>query len=292
MQYSCIHTHTIFCDGKDDIETYCRRAWEKGLVSIGFSAHAPIFKKTGLKSGWHLEEDRLEEYLEAVRAARSRWEGKLPVYLGLEADYIGGLTGPADKEYSSLGLDYLIGSVHYILPPNGTAPFTVDGPREELEQGLREGFKGDGKALVRAYWDAVAAMIAAGGFDILGHADLIKKNNPGNLIFDPSDPAYLRRVREIAQTTARTGIAVEVNTGGINRGKTPDTYPSVPLLRLFQENRVPAIITADAHKAEDLDGHYAEAREALLAAGYTETILFQGRKAGIAQWEKTPLTGT
>ncbi|GHV92306.1 histidinol-phosphatase [Spirochaetia bacterium] len=285
MNYSCLHTHTVFCDGKDDIETCCRRAWEKGLVSIGFSAHAPVTKKTGFKSDWHLGDDRLEEYLEAVRAARSRWEGKLPVYLGLEADYIEGLAGPVDADYPSLGLDYLIGSVHYLIPPNGAAPFTVDGPPEELEQGLREGFGGDGEALTQAYWDAVTAMIRAGGFDILGHVDLVKKNNRDGRLFNPAERAFLRRAEEAAQAAARAGIAVEVNTGGLNRKKTAETYPSASILRFFRENRVPAIITADAHRAEDLDGHYTDARETLLASGYTETVFFEGRKEGAAIWK-------
>ncbi|GHV55403.1 histidinol-phosphatase [Spirochaetia bacterium] len=287
MNYSCIHTHTLFCDGKDDIETCCRRAWEKGLVSIGFSAHAPITCKTGFKSDWHLRDDRLDAYLEAVRVARARWEGKLPVYLGLEVDYIPGLIGPADADYLSLGLDYLIGSVHYILPPNGAEPFTVDGSREDLDRGIRSGFGGDGEALAASYWDTVEGMIRAGGFDVLGHVDLIRKNNSGHPFFNPAGTATLKRVGEIAQTAATGGITVEVNTGGLNRKKTDDTFPSVPFLRLFRESHVPAIITADAHQAEDLDGHYDEALAALLAAGYTETVLFEGRKGGAAQWKNS-----
>jgi hypothetical protein len=55
------------------------------------------------------------------------------------------------------------------------------------------------------------------------------------------------------------------------------------------ENKVPAIITADAHNAEDLDGRYGEAREALLAAGYTETVLFEGRKDNKALWKAVRL---
>jgi histidinol-phosphatase (PHP family) len=90
---------------------------------------------------------------------------------------------------------------------------------------------------------------------------------------------------------ARGGITVEVNTGGLNRKKVDDTYPSVSFLRLFRENQAPAIITADAHQAEDLDGHYGEARKALLAAGYTETVLFEGRRGGKAVWKTEELRG-
>jgi histidinol-phosphatase (PHP family) len=45
LKYSCLHTHTDFCDGSGDVESFCRAAWEKGLTAIGFSAHAPLTKK-------------------------------------------------------------------------------------------------------------------------------------------------------------------------------------------------------------------------------------------------------
>jgi histidinol-phosphatase (PHP family) len=245
-----------------------------------------------------MAEERLPEYLDAVRQARRRWEGKLRIYLGLEVDFIPGLTGPADREYGEMGLDYLIGSVHFIIPSKGP-PCEIDGQWEPIERSIREGFGGDGEALAQAYWDNVAAMIAAGGFDILGHADLVKKNNlaPGSAsppnfrIFRPQNPDYLRRGAEIARAAAKTGIVVEVNTGGINRGKIDEPYPSPALLKIFRENSVPALIAADAHRAEDLDGHYDTAREALLAAGYTVTVLFEGKEGGKARWISEPLPG-
>jgi histidinol-phosphatase (PHP family) len=279
------------------VETYCRRAWEGGFHSLGFSAHGPITKKTGIATDWNLSGSRLEEYLDAVRDARRRWEGKLRIYLGLEADYIDGLTGPADREYRDLGLDYLIGSVHFVVPPRGE-PFTVDGSRGELDRGLREGFGGDGEALMHCYWDQAAAMIRAGGFEILGHADLIKKNNrpseAGEAFFDPSSPAYLQRTREIAVLTgeaARSGMAVELNTGGLNRGTTSEIYPSPAMLRLFREQGVPAIVNADAHRVQDLEGHYGEALEEARKAGYRSTVLFEGKKDGCPRWIERAIGG-
>jgi histidinol-phosphatase (PHP family) len=283
MRFSSLHTHTVFCDGRDDVETMCRAAWEKGLVSIGFSGHAPIAKKTGMTTDWHIREDRLEAYLDEVRSARRRWESRLPVYLGLEVDFIDGLIGPAD--YRGLGLDYIIGSVHYVVPPKGR-PFTVDGRPEELEKGIREGFGGDGEALMECYWDTVVNMISAGGFDILGHVDLVKKNNGDGLWFSPEGEAWRRKAAETAGAAKNTGtrIVLEINTGGINRKKISETYPSIPLLRLFREKGVPVTITADAHRAGDLDGNYQAALKALTASGYTEALLFEGRKDGKALW--------
>ncbi|MFP3040625.1 histidinol-phosphatase [Treponema primitia] len=276
MRASCLHTHTNFCDGKGDVESFCQAAYKKGLSAIGFSAHAPIAKKTGLKTDWHLADERLDEYIDAVKAARSRWAGKLPVYLGLEVDYIKGLTSPADKDFQSLGLDYIIGSVHYIFPPKGGEPFTVDAPAEEFEGDIRRHFPGNGEAAAEAYWDAVEGMISAGGFDILGHLDLIRKNNPHNEYFDTQGSRYRRRIRLIAPLAALSGAVIEINTGGLNRGKTADPYPSLELLRLLRERQAPVTITADAHEPSHLDGYYGLARATLLQAGYTETVEFEG----------------
>jgi histidinol-phosphatase (PHP family) len=295
MCYSCLHTHTTFCDGEDDIETFCRVAYEKGLVDLGFSAHAPIRKKTGWDSDWNLPDERLPEYLDAVREARHRWAGKLRVFVGLEIDFIAGLMGPADSDYRELGLDYCIGSVHYLIPPRGK-PFEVDGAPDAFAGGVKEGFSGDIEAVINAYWDAEEALIRAGGFDILGHLDLIKKNNLDERWFSYETNAYRTRLTRVADCIAaqmrasamrtsqtRTSKAyteprlprtrappfvVEVNTGGLNRGKTRETYPSLSLLRLLQERSVPVIITADAHRAEHVDGHYALAQETLSKIGY------------------------
>jgi histidinol-phosphatase (PHP family) len=265
-----------------------RAAWERGFVSIGFSSHAPLARKTGMATDWHLREDRLEEYCGAVRRARRAWEGRIDVFLGLEVDYIRGLVSPADRDFQELGLDYIIGSVHYILSPRGEL-VTVDGPLEGFEKLVREQFAGDGEGLMRSYWEALREMIRAGGFDILGHADVIKKNNPRGTWFSLEGRAYreeLEKTAALLGSELRTGksLTVEINTGGLNRNKTTDTYPSLPLLRLLAAEGVPLTISADAHRASELGGHYDRARENLLAAGYTASVFFEGRRAGRPFW--------
>lgn len=291
MKYSCIHTHSLYCDGGDDIETLCREAFKRGLVSIGFSSHGLLLTKTGLVSDWHLREDRAGAYMEEVRSARRRWEGKLQVFLGLEVDYISGRMGPADREIQALGLDYIIGSVHYVVPPKGE-PFTIDGPAEEMEREVLEKFGGDGEAVMETYWDSVEEMIRAGGFDVLGHLDVIKKNNfspAGNRWFDPNGAAYQERIRRIIPLIASSGLVTEVNTGGLARGRCPELYPSPEILALLGAHKAPVTVNADAHLAGQLGGCYAEARQALLAAGYTHALLFEGREQGRPLWTADPL---
>jgi histidinol-phosphatase (PHP family) len=284
LRLSSIHTHTLFCDGQDDVEAMCGAAYKKNLYAIGFSAHAPIFKRTGIKTDWHLSDDRLDEYVSEVLAARKRWRGKLVVYLGFEVDYIKGLRTAMDGDIKAVNLDYIIGSAHYIVPANDCEPFTVDGPPEEFEKGLNEGFGGDGKALMHCYYDTLAEMIATGGFDILGHVDLIKKNSQGRNFID-AESEFVRQ-DEIASAAASLRLVIEANTGGLNRNTTRDTYPSLSFLRLFNKWKVPAIITADAHRAADLDGHYDTAMNTLVNAGFSEHALFEGRNNGAAVWRK------
>ena len=281
---SSMHTHTLFCDGHDDVETMCRAAYEKKLYAIGFSAHAPVEKQLGKKTDWHLREERLDEYVSEVQAAKHRWKGKLAVYLGLEVDYIKGLRSAKDSDIKALNTDYLISSVHYVIPANGAEPFTVDAPLEEFTKGFNEGFGGNGEALMHCYYDAMAEMTAMGGFDILGHADIIKKNCENKNYWEKK--SELCRQREIAYATSAAGITVEVNTGGLNRKKISEVYPSLAFLQYFREYEVPVIITSDAHDAKDIDGNYDTALKTLICADFSNHMVFLGKNDKKPLWHK------
>jgi len=284
QKFSSMHTHSTFCDGKDDVETMCRAAYENNLCAIGFSAHSPVEKQIGITSNWNLKEEKVESYITEVLAAKERWLGKLNVFLGYEADYIKGRRSLLDNDIISLNLDYIIGSVHYLFPENGTDCFTVDGHDEEFTKGLNEGFNGDPLALMNAYYDAVAEMITEGGFDILGHADIIKKNCLGKNYW-PFE-AESRRHREIASLVAKTNIAIEVNTGGLNRNKIDETYPSLSFLRIIREFDIPVIITSDAHCAKHINGNYDTAINTLICANFKEHVNFNKKANKHIIWQK------
>ena len=267
----------------------CTAAFAKGLCAIGFSSHAPIFRKTGIRTDWHISDERLDEYIGEVRAARTRWEGKLAVFLGLELDYFKGLCCAIDADIRALDLDFIIGSVHCIIPDNGAPPFMIDGSAEEFEQGVMQGFGGDGEAAMHAYWDTVAEMLALGGFDILGHADLIRINNKNMRWFNTESADWRCRLEETAAAVSRAGCAVEINSGGLNRGRSTVVFPSGDLVRMLHERNVPLVITADAHCAACLDGHYDTARQTLLASGCREHALYNGKISGTTMWRKVPL---
>lgn len=289
MTLSCLHTHSNFCDGQDDIDSICKSAYDKGFSSLGFSSHAPLPKELGIESDWHIKNDKLSCYAEKVQKVKREWEGRLKIYLGLEIDYFEGISGPIDARFEKIGLDYCIGSVHYVFPPNGTKPFTVDGPFEEAAEGIKEGFGGDAEAYVRAYWQAVRGMIDQGGFDILGHIDLIKKNNQSEELFSSSGKEYTSGAEQTLDKLIDTSIVVEVNTGGLIRGKTKDCYPSLHILKMMKTRQIPVTVTADAHRAEDIGGYYETAVKTLQEAGYTSIQFFEEKSGKEARWSVLPL---
>ncbi|MCL2211507.1 MAG: histidinol-phosphatase [Treponema sp.] len=290
QKFCSLHTHTIFCDGRDDVETMCRAAYEKKLDSIGFSAHAPIDRQIGAQSDWNLKDEKVAEYVSEVLAARERWHDKLKVFLGYEADYIKGRRSPLDADITELNLDYIIGSVHYLFPADfnakasGARFFTVDGSKEEFENGLNEGFNGDAKALMHCYYDAQLEMIEAGGFDILGHPDLLKKNCHGKNYWTDEEEAV--RQKEVALAAGKAGIIIEVNTGGINRKKISDVYPSLSFLRIISEYNIPVLITADAHCAGDINGNYNIALNTIKLADIKEHYILSDKINKKLIWHK------
>jgi histidinol-phosphatase (PHP family) len=286
---TCLHTHTHYCDGEGTVEDYCVAAVGKGFDAIGFSAHAP----TAMWSDWQLPMERFAEYRADVNAAKAKWAGRLAVYLGLEVDYIKGRSSPArwDRERKTYGLDYIIGSVHYVPTPKG-AFLEVDDDRESFNRLVYDHFSGDGAEVARVYYSCVEEMVSEGGFDILGHFDLVKKNNRDNAFFALDDPVYREAAAKAAALTVEAqkqgGFAVEVNTGAMARGTYLDTYPSADILRMLAG--VPFIITTDAHRPEHLGVGYDKAVANLREAGYGEIAFFEGHGAdGKPCWSYTPL---
>ncbi|MDR0638791.1 MAG: histidinol-phosphatase [Spirochaetaceae bacterium] len=288
---TCLHTHTCYCDGSGTVEDFCAAAVGKGLSAIGFSAHAPLATDPGVtgsadsgsaNTGWHLPMERFAAYRAEVKAAKEKWAGKITVYLGLEADYIEGIASPA--RWNKHGLDYVIGAVHYIPTPKG-ALLEVDGDADSFRRLVHDHFAGDAAQVVRVYYRCVEKMAREGGFDILGHLDLVKKNNRD--FFSLESPAYQETAAHAAavirDAQKEHGFAVEVNTGALARGTYPDTYPEAALLRLLPG--IPFIITTDAHCPEHLGAGYERAIANLREAGYTESAFFEGRGAdGKPEW--------
>ena len=83
--------------------------------------------------------------------------------------------------------------------------------------------------------------------EIIGHFDLIVKNNEDGLLFDEESPAYRAAALESLHRCHATGGIFELNTGGIFRGYRKTPYPADFLLRELTAIGGRVTVNGDAH---------------------------------------------
>jgi len=262
--YGNYHMHTHHCDGNGVPRDYAEAALAKGMPRIGFTGHNVL----PFRTEWTMPADKLPGYLAEVRAAKDEYRGRLEIFLGIEADLIPGMTSPVHERIASLGLDFVLGSVHFVGPMDGDHEWTVDGPREEIEAAIRDGFGGEARRVVERYYQLLVQMARSAPPDIFAHLDIVKKNNRDGRLFDEQAPWYRRAVLGALEAVRESGKVMEINTGGVVRNTSGAYYPSPWVLRESCRMKIPVMINADAHYPEHIDGKFAEAAEILRAVGY------------------------
>ncbi|HRY53057.1 MAG TPA: histidinol-phosphatase [Spirochaetia bacterium] len=267
------HSHCDYCDGSSSARAMAEAACAAGFGVLGISSHAPLGR--GLYEG-NMKLPRLGGYLAEIRSLAREWEGRgLEILLGLEIDWLREAQSPRDALFAGLGLDYSIGSVH--LVDLGSGPFAVDESAESFRARVEADAGGDARRVWKAYYEELCALIEAGGFDILGHLDLVTKYNRGGELFDESDPAYREAALGAAALLGGADIVIEINYGAMLRSGAAAPYPAPFILRALRERGVRVVLSADAHAPEQLgpagSGAREAAREAARAAGYRSVAL-------------------
>lgn len=173
--------------------------------------------------------------------------------------------------------------MHTLDAPNEQYPMlSVDGPHEEFLVLLNEVHGGSARSMITKYYQRVAELCALGGFDVLGHFDLVRKHNKALAFFDESEDWYKNVALKALDTVADSGVVLEVNYGGMLRGATDDVYPSPWLLVEAKLRGIPIQINADA--PHHLGVHHEHCRDLLKRVGYdTQRILLNGA------WTDVPL---
>lgn len=257
------HTHTEFCDGQAKASAMAEAAFEAGYSILGFSSHAPL----PFETSWNLPWPRLGDYAATIRQLESLWAARgMTILLGLEIDFIKDVVSPKDEVYDVILPDFRIGSVHFL---KGLAEdeFTVDESEKNFADHIA-GIGGDASIVWKQYYENLTAMIETGGFDIIGHFDLVKKNNAAGRWFDEESAEYRDAAFSAVDRAATFGRIAEINTGGLARGKTDSTYPSPSLLRRMREAGLRLTLGDDAHAPAHLGAYQGIAVQAAKEAGY------------------------
>jgi len=259
----------------DHIEAYVEHATARGATEIAFTEHLyRCVESKDVLGAWWKDDSRtdlatsteayvrservlsLERYVQAVVDAKDRG---LPVLLGLEVDYFPETAESVADFLAPYPFDVLIASTHWL------DAWGVDLPEHVAE------FDRRGRDTAYEEYFAVENRLAASGlFDVLAHADVVKKQG----VFLDRVPTDL--YEELAVAAARGGVAVEVSTAGLHQ-PAEEMYPAAELLRRFHNHGVPITIASDAHTPEHCGRDRDLAIELARSIGYTERIAFSRR---------------
>ena len=261
MQNYNLHTHSNFSDGKSEMEEMVLDAISKNLKVIGITDHSPM----PFENRVSLKKERINDYIAEVKRLKDKYKDQINVRLGMEMEYIPGMSEDFQSVRENLGLEYLIGSVH-LVEKDGALWF-IDGAKiEPYDEGLDKIFHGDIKAGVKRFFEQSNMMIENEKFEIIGHFDKIKMNNKGRY-FQESDKWYRDLLFETLDLIKQKNLIVEVNTRGMYKGRYDGFYPSEWLFPFLKEMRIPVIISSDGHLAGEVSGCFEQADKALSGAG-------------------------
>ncbi|HOJ09363.1 MAG TPA: histidinol-phosphatase [Clostridiales bacterium] len=293
MFWTNFHNHCYFDDGTGTPEEHVEEAIQNNVEVLGFSCHASL----PFETSWTMNKDTQKEYPAAIRSLQKKYEDKIQILLGLEIDYIHQSMGPYMSEYKDMGLDYSIGSVHHIGSMHNIESVNhkqhniseeyipVDGSEKMLEDGINRVYQGNVRKAVEEYYTLVQEMAILGGFDILGHLDLIKKNNKNNRFFSEDEKWYKDIVMDTITRISKSGFILEVNTGGMTRKYIDTTYPSPWILKECLKLGIPITLNSDSHSPDNITAWFKNTAASLLDIGYKEIHVY-----GENGWKPRKLT--
>lgn len=223
-----------------------------GLSGILMTEHLPLPDELDPDCHLSMPACDLETYAAEVSALAGRVHG-LDVVLAAEADWL-----PDHPEHAShtraraaeLGIDVLLGSVHFI------GGWAFDDPHHIDLWDAR-----DVDAVWEQYFSRWCEAARSGVFTVMAHPDLVKKfgHRPS---FDPRE-LYV----EAARAAAEGGVLVEASTAGW-RKPVGELYPGPELLSAFAEAGVGMTVGSDAHDPTEVGYRISDALDELAKAGY------------------------
>lgn len=251
--------HTRFsADNTSEMEDMCRAAAAKGIPEIVFTEHFDVNPNEPCCGTFPLEEWSAE-----LERCRGIFRGGLVIRSGLELGEPH--RGPAMTAalVSRHPFDLLIGSVHWVDDLIVFDRSFFDRPMEDA---------------YRSYFAEVEEMAGAGGFQVLGHLDVVARN--GCEAYGSYDPLlFEEEIRGILRACIRNGIVPEVNSGALKR-TLGRLMPGEEALRWYVEmggDRV--TLGSDAHRPEQVGLGLEKAMDAARAAGVRYLVRFEGGKA-------------
>jgi len=259
-----LHTHTIFCDGKNTAEEMVLSAISKGFDVLGFSGHS----FTSFDGGGCIKDADIPAYKSEIARLKKKYKDKILILCGLEQDYY------ATQE--AFGYDYTIGSVHayHVTGPldDGSGFAFIDYSTDHLRMAADKFYNGDLMAVAEGYFDRVSTIVEKTNCNIIGHFDIISKFNEKELVFDENDPRYVAACDKALEKLIASGAIFEINTGAMAKGWRTTPYPSAAILRKICQSGGRIIISSDSHAVDTIDYGFEQALRLAKDCGFKTVV--------------------
>ena len=250
------HMHTPLCKHARGMPgVYARQAEQKGLRGITFTCHSPMPDNWG--AGTRMTREQLPQYIDMVAEARLAYAGRVDVRLGMESDFFPGMEGWLERLHGQADFSYILGSVH---------PQTNEYKALYLTGSTRLAYE-------RSYFENLAKAAESGLYDCLSHPDIVKIVHPK--AYDVAD--HMDTIGRVLDRVARTGVAMELNTSGINKVYS-EMNPSPVILREMAAQGIPVVLGSDAHDPHRVAADFDKALDLLVDAGFEGVSYYLERR--------------
>ncbi len=221
------------------MDEFARAAVDARFTDYGFSPHSPV----PLDSPCNMSLESVPEYMAEVDRIRDAYPSTR-FYRSMEVDYLGSDWGPANQYFQDLGLDYIIGSVHFIPSQDGQI-IDIDGSFERFNRNMAQYFRDDIRYVVEKFYAQSIDMVRAGGFDIIGHFDKIGQNAAYYQEGVEDTAWYQDCVQALIDSIIDARLVVEINTKAYANHHR--FFPSPRYLDRLRRADITLVVNSDAH---------------------------------------------
>ena len=247
------HSHTPLCKHAHGWpDEYGAVAERRGLKGLIVTCHNPM--PNGFSAAVRMAEDEFETYVELVEKTREQLMGRVDVRLGIEADYFEGMEAYLERQLQSADFQFVLGSVH-----------------PQISEWRERYWHDDAIEVQRRYFHLLAKAAETGLFDSISHPDLIKN-------FTTWDPdAVFSDICDALDRIAKTGVAMELNTSGVNK-TVSEMNPMPSMLSEISKRGIPITLGADAHEPLRVGDGFETALRLLSESGFSRVSYFLERE--------------
>jgi histidinol-phosphatase (PHP family) len=223
------HTHTMRCKhavGTD--EEYVLEAIKCGYKVLAFTDHSPWPLHPFESASIRMDIAELAEYVDSVQRLKAKYQDKIDIKLGLEAEYFEDRIEWLANMKELFNMDLLIFGNHF---------------HRTISYGTYYAFYNNPDQVLNHYRNDSIAGLRTGLFSIFAHPDIFARS------VRVWDKKAEDMSREIIRFAKEQEVYLEFNLGGM---RSFAGYPHLPFWKIVSQEKAPTIIGIDAHSPSDL----------------------------------------